>query len=55
MTHYNLQHDTFRLKGNLKRRVDRFIAGGYDKLSVFLWIVLLAVLVFIKFGSALFA
>ena len=55
MTHYNLRENTWNLSKNLNKRVQAFLAKDYDKLIIASWIVLLIVLVFIKFGSALFA
>ena len=54
-THINLRQNTFRLNKALDARVQKLIAAGYDKLVVFGWLVLLTALVFIKFGTALFA
>lgn len=54
-THINLRNNTFKLKKHADEKVQKFVAGGYDKLIIFGWIVLLVALVFIKFGDALFA
>jgi len=55
MTHYNLRENTWNLSKKLNKKVQAFLAKDYDKLIIASWIVLLIVLVFIKFGSALFA
>lgn len=54
MTHYNLRENTWNLSKKTNKRVQDFLAKDYDKLTIASWIVLLTVLVFIKFGSALF-
>jgi hypothetical protein len=55
ITRYNLQNNTFRLKKDLHKKVERFLAKDLDKLIVASWVVLLIALVFAKFGDALFA
>lgn len=55
MTHYNLKANVFGFKKALNSRVQKFIASDFDKLAVACWIVLMIVLVFLKFGEALFA
>lgn len=54
-THIMLRNNFWSLKKAQNERVQAFLAGGYDKVVVFCWIVLLIALVFIKFGTALFA
>jgi len=56
MTHINMRANAFKLKKSVDKRVQKFISGGYGKLIVFFWIILLIVLVFVKFGvQAIFA
>lgn len=52
--HYNLKENTFRLKEKLNHRVQNFLKGGYHQMIVLSWIALMVVLVFLKFGEALF-
>lgn len=54
-THICLCNNTWGLKKAQDARVQKFLISGYDKLAVFGWIVLLIALVFVKFGTALFA
>lgn len=53
--HYNLKENTFRLKASLNARIQRFLKAGYHQTIVLAWLALMVVLVFAKFGSALFA
>lgn len=55
MLHYNLRLNTFRLSEKVNTRVQRFLNGGYHQMIVLSWIALMVVLVFLKFGDALFA
>lgn len=55
MTHYNLRLNTFKLSEKINGRVQRFLKGGYHQMIVLSWIALMVVLVFLKFGAALFA
>lgn len=55
MLHYNLRLNTFRLSEKTNGRVQRFLNGGYHQMIVLSWIALMVVLVFLKFGDALFA
>lgn len=55
MLHYNLRLNTFRLSEKTNARVQRFLSGGYHQMIVLSWIALMVVLVFLKFGDALFA
>ncbi len=55
ITHYNLQHNTFRLSKSLDKKVQSFLGKDYGKLVTAAWIVLLIALVFAKFGDSLFA
>lgn len=50
ITHYNLSHDTFRLKGKVKKFFDNFVNKGYHQLVVASWIVLVVALVYLKFS-----
>jgi len=55
ITHFNLKENTFNLKKNLNTRVQKFLNGGYHQMIVLSWLALMVVLVFLKFGEALFA
>jgi len=55
ITHYNLKENTFHLKKKLNDRVQKFLNGGYHQMIVLSWLALMVVLVFLKFGEALFA
>lgn len=55
MVHYNLKTNTFGFKKKLNDHIQRFLAGGYHQMIVLSWLALMVVLVFIKFGEALFA
>lgn len=55
ITRYNLKNNTFKLKGDMYKKVARFVEKDYDKLAVAIWVVFLVSLVFAKFGDALFA
>ena len=53
--HFNLKENTFKLKGELNARVQSFLKSGFHQMIVLSWIALMVVLVFVKFGQALFA
>ena len=55
MLHYNLKHNTLGFKQAVNDRIQRFLAGGFHQMLVLAWIALMVVLVFVKFGDALFA
>lgn len=55
MLHFNLKQNTFEFKKKTNARIQRFLAGGYHQMVVLSWIALMVVLVFLKFGQALFA
>lgn len=55
MTHYNLKHNIFGLKGKWHDRAQWFVKGGFHQALVLAWIALMVVLVIIKFGADLFA
>jgi uncharacterized membrane protein len=55
ITHYNLRENIWNLREKRNQRIQNFITKGFDKLVVASWIVLLVALVFLKFGSDLFA
>lgn len=54
-THLNLKANNFNLKKETNEKVQKFLNAGYHQLIVASWIVLMIALVFIKFGTALFA
>lgn len=53
--HFNLKENTFKLKKNADKFVQRFLKGGYHQMIVLAWIALMVALVVLKFGEALFA
>jgi uncharacterized membrane protein len=55
ITHYNLVHNTFNVSKSLDKKIQAILSKDYDKLIVASWLVLLTALIFIKFGTALFA
>ncbi|MDB5159889.1 MAG: hypothetical protein JWO99_152 [Candidatus Saccharibacteria bacterium] len=55
MLHYNLKENTFKFAKKYNDRIQRFLEGGYHQMIVLSWIALMVVLVFLKFGQALFA
>lgn len=55
MLHFNLKENTFKLSEKTNARVQRFLKGGYHQMIVLSWLALMVVLVFLKFGEALFA
>ena len=55
MTRYNLQQNTFNLSKKTNSAVQKFLAKDFDKLLTASWVVILIVVVFLKFGSSLFA
>lgn len=54
MLHYNLRINTFQLTSKTNVKVQKFLKAGYHHMIVIGWLALMAVLVFIKFGEALF-
>ena len=55
MLHYNLKENTFKITKKYNDRIQQFLKGGYHQMVVLSWIALIVVLVFLKFGAALFA
>jgi uncharacterized membrane protein len=56
ITRYNVLNDnSFRFKEGLMKKYHSFYEHGYDKFVVACWIVIIFLLVYIKFGNALFA
>lgn len=53
--HYVLRENTFGLSKKLNEKVQYFLKKDFAKLLTASWIVLLIILVFLKFGEALFA
>jgi uncharacterized membrane protein len=53
--HYNLKLNTFGLKADTNKKVQNFLVSGYHQMIVLSWLALMVVLVFLKFGEALFA
>ena len=54
VTRYMLQKNSLELKKPLHKKIQKFIDQGYDVLIVAAELVLLAVLVYLKFGDSLF-
>lgn len=53
--HINLKSNAFRLSEKNNALAQRFIKGGYHQMVVLSWIAVMVVIVFLKFGQALFA
>ena len=54
VTQYMLQKNSLEIKKSLHKKIQKFIDQGYDVLIVAAELVLLAVLVYLKFGDSLF-
>lgn len=54
-THMTLRENVLNLKKSADEKVQKFFKDGYHQLAVASWLVLMAALVFIQFGAALFA
>lgn len=54
LTRYMLLENSLKLKKSAHKKIERFINQGYDVLFVAAELVLLAVLVYLKFGDSLF-
>lgn len=54
-THLGLRENIWNLAAGTNKKVQKFLKSGYHQLIVASWIVLMIVLVFLKFGTALFA
>lgn len=52
---YNLKQNVFNFKRKTNAKIQKFLDGGYFQMIVLSWIALMVVLVFVKFGPALFA
>lgn len=55
VTHMGLRENIWKFKKKANGQVQNFLKKGYHQLVVASWIVLMVVLVFMQFGSALFA
>lgn len=55
ITRYNLRENTFRLSKKTNTKVQSFLDRDLDKLVTAVWVVLLALAVFLKFGADLYA
>lgn len=55
ITHLNLYQNSFRLPKKIDKKVQAFLRAGYHQLVVASWLVLMFVLVYLKFGTDLFA
>lgn len=53
--HFNLKENTFDIKAATNAKIQNFLKSGYHQMIVLSWIALMVVLVFVKFGQALFA
>jgi uncharacterized membrane protein len=54
-TNITLRENVLKLSKETNEKMQTFLKGGYHKLIVASWIVLMIALVFIQFGTALFA
>lgn len=55
MTRYALRHNIWDVRPSVNARIQAFLDKDFDKLMVASWIVILIALVFLKFGTDLFA
>ena len=55
ITHYNLKHNTFSFSKKVYEKIQSFLAGGYHRMLIIGWFVVLFALVYLKFGADLFA
>lgn len=55
ITRYNLRENTFRLSKKTNAKVQSFLDRDLDKLVTAVWVVLLALAVFLKFGADLYS
>lgn len=55
ITHYNIRENNFNLGKKVHKKIETFQKKDFGKLLTASWIVILAILVFLKFGSDLFA
>lgn len=55
ITNATLRENAWNFKKSANDKIQKFLKGGYHKLVVASWVVLMVVLVVIKFGDALFA
>ena len=55
LTKYNIREDNLYLSKKLSKKAKNFIAKDYDKFILALIIVLIAVIIFAKYGNSLFA
>lgn len=53
--HLGLRENIWNLTARTNKKVQKFLKSGYHQLIVASWLVLMTVLVFLKFGVALFA
>jgi len=53
--HFNLKENTFKFSEERLKAIRYFLASGYHQMIVLAWIALMVILVFLKFGQALFA
>lgn len=54
ITHYNIRENNFNLGKKVHKKIETFQKKDFGKLLTASWIVILAILVFLKFGSDLF-
>lgn len=55
ITYYNLRENNFNISKSCNVKIQNFLKKGYLQLIVASWVVIVIALVFIKFGTALFA
>ncbi|HET9434712.1 MAG TPA: vitamin K epoxide reductase family protein, partial [Chitinophagaceae bacterium] len=54
VTCYMLHHNSLNLKHSTQKKVDKFLDQGYEVLIPAIVVVILAILVYLKFGDSLF-
>lgn len=55
LLHYNLRQNSFGLKKDVNKKVQKWLDAQYDRLVVAAWLLVMVALVFLKFGDGLFA
>lgn len=54
-THMTLRENGLKLPKSADEKIQKYLKGGFHQLAVASWVVLMIALVFLKFGSSIFA
>ncbi len=54
-THMTLRENALKLPKSANEKIQKYLKGGFHQLTVASWVVLMIALVFLKFGSSIFA